>query len=257
MKPNTQLLHNVWKNSQDLITQTDIALDQFQLNELISSTFSAGPYYFYIVDFFDFSIKYMSPLVEDIHGLNPETTSFQDILDQMHPDDMEFVARAEAKVFDIIGSFGAERIKKYKTSYCFRFLTADGSYQLFNHQAIILTTDENGRIAKSLNIHTNINHLTNKNNFKVSAIGMFGEPSYLNMDALNDTPAPESSTPSLSKREKQIIQLMADGFTSKEIAGKLFIAVNTVKNHRKNIFKKSNCKNVGQLVVKCVMDCLV
>lgn len=258
MKPDTQLLHKVWNSSKFLISKKDIALEQFQLDELMSSVFSAGPYYFYIIDFFDFKIRYMSPLIKGIHGLEPESVELQDILDQIHPEDMEFVARAERKAFELMHMLGSGKIRKYKTSYCFRFKTADGSYQLFNHQAIILTADEEGRIAKSLNIHTNISHLTSENNYKVSAIGMFGEPSFLNMDVMTESTTPESPTPStLSKREKQIIRLMADGLTSKEIAEKLFITINTVKNHRKNIFRKSNCKNMGQLVVKCVMDCLV
>ena len=258
MKPNTQLLHSVWENSKEFISKTDVDLDTIKLNELIASVFSSGPFYFYIVDFFDMKIKYMNSMVKEIHGLDPEKTSFQDILDQIHPDDMAFVAKAEAIIWDMLyKTLGNERNKKYKMSYCFRFRTSNGLYQLFNHQSIILTTDEKGGMAKSLNIHTNISHLTSKNNYQVSAIGMFGEPSYLNICMKDNIPLPQVTKPFFSKREMEIIRLMSEGFTNREIADKLFIAHNTVKNHRKNILHKAGCKNLGQLITKCITEGLI
>jgi DNA-binding NarL/FixJ family response regulator len=42
----------------------------------------------------------------------------------------------------------------------------------------------------------------------------------------------------LSDREKQILQLVAEGKSTKEVAGKLYISPKTVENHRANIMKK-------------------
>lgn len=44
--------------------------------------------------------------------------------------------------------------------------------------------------------------------------------------------------PNLSYREVEIVQLIADGMTNRDIADKLFLSVHTVKTHRKNIIKK-------------------
>jgi len=52
----------------------------------------------------------------------------------------------------------------------------------------------------------------------------------------------------LSPRELKIISLIRDGLTSNEISGLLFISINTVESHRKNIFKKLNLKNIQGLV---------
>lgn len=155
-----------------------------------------GHFIFISLIFFDRTIKYISSSVKDIHGLEPAETTFQDILDQIHPDDMPFVAKPADTMIDMFYNIlGVERYKKYKMSYCFRFMTTDGSYQLFNHQAILLTTDENGRGANSLNIYTNISHLTSENNYQVSAIDMFGEPSYLNIGMKDNLPLPKASDP--------------------------------------------------------------
>lgn len=51
----------------------------------------------------------------------------------------------------------------------------------------------------------------------------------------------------LSKREKEVLRMMFDGFTNKEIAQKLFISFETVKSHRKNILLKTGSKNTAAL----------
>ena len=123
----------------------------------------------------------------NVLGLDPKTATLNDILNRIHPKDMDFVINAEKVCFDFwYNTITPDKITKYKTSYCFRFLTADGTYQLFQHQALILSIDEDNKIALSMNIHTNINHITQKNNYKVSCIGINGDPSYFSIDVLMD-----------------------------------------------------------------------
>lgn len=52
----------------------------------------------------------------------------------------------------------------------------------------------------------------------------------------------------LSEREIEVIELIAEGHTSKEISERLFISEHTVKTHRKNIFRKLNIKEVAELI---------
>ena len=52
----------------------------------------------------------------------------------------------------------------------------------------------------------------------------------------------------LTKREKQVIQLIAEGKSSKEIGDLLFISIRTVHNHRANIMKKLNFRKSTELV---------
>jgi len=52
----------------------------------------------------------------------------------------------------------------------------------------------------------------------------------------------------LTKREKQIIQLVIDGLSSKEISERLSVSVKTVETHRGNIYKKLNVKNIAELI---------
>lgn len=52
----------------------------------------------------------------------------------------------------------------------------------------------------------------------------------------------------ISKREKEIINLLVEGDTQKEIAEKLYISTRTVETHVKNLTKKIEAKNTAQLV---------
>ena len=51
----------------------------------------------------------------------------------------------------------------------------------------------------------------------------------------------------LSPREREVLQLLAEGMTSKEIAGKLDLAVSTIETHRKQIMAKLDLRSVAEL----------
>ena len=53
---------------------------------------------------------------------------------------------------------------------------------------------------------------------------------------------------SLTIREREVLKLIAEGITNKEIADLLFISVRTVEHHRANIMRKLNIKNTAHLI---------
>jgi DNA-binding NarL/FixJ family response regulator len=65
---------------------------------------------------------------------------------------------------------------------------------------------------------------------------------------LDDTLLPAADMNNLSRRELDIIQLIKEGLSSKEIAQRLEISLKTVEVHRYNILKKLNLKNTAALV---------
>lgn len=52
----------------------------------------------------------------------------------------------------------------------------------------------------------------------------------------------------LTGREREVMQLVVEGRTGKEIAGRLHISYKTVEHHRYSIMRKLDCKNVAQLI---------
>ena len=58
----------------------------------------------------------------------------------------------------------------------------------------------------------------------------------------------EGEIPVLTRREKEVLELIADGLTNNEIAAKLFISVTTVDTHRKNLLAKFDSRNIASLI---------
>ena len=65
---------------------------------------------------------------------------------------------------------------------------------------------------------------------------------------INKSKNETSEQETLTKREKEVITLVVDGLTNKEIAEKLFISIRTVDSHKNNIMQKLNLKSSVELV---------
>ena len=64
----------------------------------------------------------------------------------------------------------------------------------------------------------------------------------LAMSAIPSAPSP------LSRREQEVLQLVANGLTTQQIADQLFTSRRTVETHRQNILEKTGAKNTAALV---------
>lgn len=63
--------------------------------------------------------------------------------------------------------------------------------------------------------------------------------------------------PLMTRREKEILRLIAEGYTNPQIAEKLFLSLSTVDSHRKNLMRKLNLKNTALLIRWAVENNLV
>jgi DNA-binding NarL/FixJ family response regulator len=74
---------------------------------------------------------------------------------------------------------------------------------------------------------------------------------------INKLPAPIKLDVELSDREAELLNLIADGFTNKEIAAKLFSSRRTVEGHRQSLMDKTGSKNTATLIKFAVQNGLV
>ncbi|MCR9156135.1 MAG: PhnD/SsuA/transferrin family substrate-binding protein [Rhodobacteraceae bacterium] len=70
---------------------------------------------------------------------------------------------------------------------------------------------------------------------------------HISNDAIPNS-APDRDMPSLTKRERQILDYITEGYSSKEIAQQLKISPKTVEFHRANLLKKFDARSSTQLV---------
>ena len=67
----------------------------------------------------------------------------------------------------------------------------------------------------------------------------------------------KSEMPLITRREKEVLQLIAKGLTNAEIAAKLFISIPTVNTHRKSLLEKFDAKNTAILISKASKQGLI
>jgi DNA-binding NarL/FixJ family response regulator len=79
----------------------------------------------------------------------------------------------------------------------------------------------------------------------------------INILAESNEENPDCEGISLSEREIEIIKLISDGLTNKEIADKLYLSTHTVNTHRKNIMQKLNIKNTAGIVIYAVKENII
>ncbi len=58
-------------------------------------------------------------------------------------------------------------------------------------------------------------------------------------------------------REMEIIRLVTQGLTSKQMAARLYISPETVRNHRKNILLKSGCTSSTELSAYAIRESIL
>lgn len=58
----------------------------------------------------------------------------------------------------------------------------------------------------------------------------------------------ESPSEFITQREREVLQLIAEGQTSRGIAGVLFISAKTVETHRANLKEKLHLRNTAELI---------
>lgn len=75
--------------------------------------------------------------------------------------------------------------------------------------------------------------------------------------ALTENMQATASAPRISARERQVLQLIAEGFTSARIADRLHLAPSTVEVHRRNIMRKLDLHSVADLTRYAIRNGLI
>jgi len=71
------------------------------------------------------------------------------------------------------------------------------------------------------------------------------------------TPKPPGALEMLTEREREVLKLVAEGLTTKEIAARLDISVRTVESHRANLMRKLDLRSVARLTQFAIREGLV
>lgn len=71
------------------------------------------------------------------------------------------------------------------------------------------------------------------------------------IESLNEKPRPlKGQVPQITKRELEVIKLIAKEYTTQQIADTLYLSINTVATHKRNLFVKMDVKNSVGMIKK-------
>jgi len=247
-------LMNVW-NSKNKILQPSENKIITEIIDNIAALFSAGNFYYFVFNFATYNMDYVSKGTNSVLGIASKDFSLEKFLNLLLPEDLKKIHEKERASLNFkLDRIPKEDILKYKTVYILRVKLNDGTQKTLLHQTKVLNLSNDDKIHQVLSIHTDVSHLNIPIDHKISFISD-EKTSYYSIDTKSSIEIAKMSLKTiLTKRETEIIREFVKGKNNKEISEALFISIHTVNTHKRNILKKSNCKNTSQLIAKCIND---
>lgn len=221
-----------------------------ELHKKLLNIFQAGNYYYMIFNVSQMELEFVSPNIKKVMGYEPSKISALFFLNQIHTDDKPYFLNFENKLTEFLKDLPLEKRGSYKFQHDYRIKTKNNDYVRLLHQIIPIEFDEKNYY-RSLVLHTDITHIKKDGIPCFSIIGFDDEPSYYNIEI---TEKLSKSFELFTKREKEILKCILEGKNSKTIAEELFISLNTVNNHRKNILCKAEVHTPLELLNKSIKE---
>jgi DNA-binding CsgD family transcriptional regulator len=223
--------------------------DYFSVHIKNAIDFVIGPYFWLIPNQFEMKIVSVSPNIKQLTpydkdewiGKNPEFFALN-----FHPEDRLYILSA---IFIAIETAEKTPINnKLRINIYGRMLNQNHEYKWRLIQFPAFYIGESGRVESGLILITDISHLNFQNQPLMTIIDSSDSENQffkVNVESKKFIPL---TIPKISKREQEILSLIAKGLNTPQIAAQLFIAYNTVENHKKNLRQKTNTKTTAELI---------
>jgi DNA-binding CsgD family transcriptional regulator len=237
-----------WLGNESVPSVQKIELDFYKK---LWDLFLTGDSYYFIINHHNLMFEYVSKEVEDVMGYLPSEFDIPFMNGKLHPDDRSWFLVFGSTIVDFFSQLPLEKLMKYKVRYDIRFQKKNGDYARILYQGILIEHDEKGRFLRTLSVHSDITYLKQEGRPVLSFIGLEGEPSYRDVASNNIY---VESKEELTRREKQVLKLLIEGRLSKQISSILKISKQTVDTHRKNMLRKNNLSNTGELIGKAIRN---
>jgi DNA-binding CsgD family transcriptional regulator len=198
--------------------------------------------FIYVADAIQMKIHFTSKGSLRMIGIPPEELSFYYFMEATHPSDIQRLNLGRTKLVKIAQDLFIAKKGYALLSTNYKYRIPSGAYSDFLVQCYLYYTTIPYKTVFFLKIHTNIagqKKIKNGYHYYVgNDLSYFRYPDVQLLQTGNI----------FSDREFEIITLIHSGFSSEEIAEKLFLSVNTVNTHRRNILKKSGKESISELI---------
>lgn len=218
--------------------------------------------FFYVIDYIAQQYLVMTDEVIGMTGYHPRDfleSRMEKLIEVYHKDDFNiynnriFVANAA-----ILQQVPQAEHHQYIFSYNFRVFAQDKKPLQLMQRSSFITSKETGLPLYSLGMIIDITdfktdtamvHTVEKSHYNNGGVGK-------ERIAINYF-YPNQEDTLLTRREKNVLQYLGEGYSSKQIADKLFTSERTVINHKQNMLRKTNTKNSVELVAFAIRNRLL
>lgn len=163
---------------------------------------------------------------------------------RMHPEDLPLVLDTVTRALRFLRERPAAERTDYRLRFDFRMERAGGGTVRLLQQVLVLEQDRRGRIWLVLIV----NDLVRDGSLEARTAREMRRMSDGTLHLFPAEGAEAETRPRLSRREIEILGLVAAGMASREIADRLFLSVATVNNHRQHILEKTGARNSAEAV---------
>ena len=217
--------------------------------------YAIGRYFWFILDFSTWrhiagggAVAEMTPLSES-DFVNTDNAVLQPYT---HPDDLSSVMAFTNFWLNYFPSLPQEKRRYTHANLYFRIQNPSKDYYWVMVQYSDGVLDEFDHWMFGLAVVTDISHIKKVGVPMMSILDSTDESSQQFFYTGQENLKSKRVTAALTKREKEIVQYLAKGYSSKQIAGELGISIKTVDNHRQNMLHKTNTKTSAELLSHCI-----
>ncbi|MEX2234623.1 MAG: LuxR C-terminal-related transcriptional regulator [Cyclobacteriaceae bacterium] len=252
--PNATSGNYVRNDLYMLAGKPELSLISGELKEFIKQSSNLvhvldhAPSFFFIIDFSRMQYLYVSDGIVNILGYTAEEWK-QEGMDAafrvVYADDKTRLKKLHADLFSFHFSVPIADRKKYLYTYDFRVVTKQNIIIWLMAQSSNIALDKDGKLSICFEICSDITHIK-KNNIMTLSIVKWDSTQTGRNEKQFFYQLEERDF--FTSRERQVLQLLSRGLSSKKIAGKLSISELTVFKHRSNMMKKAGVSNAGSLI---------
>lgn len=224
----------------------ELIIERFKPPKTIPSGYAPVTF---LLDYTTKKYMYVAETCFNVLGYTAEyfiETGLEDYLQKWHPADFDIInSKVFPYNFEFLKTLSLEKYGNVVYSYNYRIKNSEGNYITVVQRFSYIPSNVQGIPYGVVGVIFDITHFKNSH----SIVHTIEETLLRDNGIVNELiykkvhPVYEINPSQLSKRELEILKLMAGGLSSKQIAGTLNISKDTVNNHRKKMLEKTGCKN--------------
>lgn len=201
----------------------------------------------YIIDYYKKGFAYVSEDPLFLCGMSPGfvlNEGYRFYLNHVPEEDLKLLLEINEAGFRFYQKIAIGDRLNYKISYDFHLVQKDKSLLLVNHKLTPLILDKDSNIWLALCV---VSPASNDLRGNIT-IRKKGENEFYEYN-VTDKVWITKTVVRLSKREREILLLSGQGLTMDKIAGNLCLSIDTIKFHKRSIFRKLGTRNISEAIL--------